>query len=57
MDTLKYEITDRVNSLQKYNFFLKNMQAGTTLQELVKEVLEEKSSAKVFDLGCATVGL
>ena len=52
MDTLKYEITDRRNSLQKYNFFLKNMSAKTTMQELVTEILKEKKVVKVFDLGC-----
>ncbi len=57
MDTLKFELADRSNSLQKYNFFLKNMGLEQTLQELVQEIIQEKGSAKIFDIGCGEAGV
>ena len=51
MDTLKYEIADRASSLQKYDFFLQNMQGQTSIEALVKDFLKTKPSVKVFDIG------
>lgn len=52
MNELFFEVTDRANSLQKYNFFLKNMQAKTTLKKEVELVLERKPICRVLDIGC-----
>ncbi len=56
MDTLKYEIADRASSLQKYDFFLQNMQGQTSIEALVKDFLKTKPSVKVFDIGCGDGG-
>lgn len=56
MNKLKYELTDRANSLQKYNFFLKNMGAQETLEEMVQQIIDEKKKAKIFDIGCGEAG-
>lgn len=47
-----YEITDRANSIAKYDFFLKNMRAETTLEKEVKKVLARKKNCRLLDLGC-----
>lgn len=56
MDTSKFELTDRANSLQKYGFFLKNMGLEQNLQELVQDIIQEKGHAKILDIGCGEAG-
>ena len=52
MDKEFFELTDRSNSIQKYNFFLKNMQAETTLEKEVEDFLKKKKVVRILDLGC-----
>lgn len=56
MGTLKYELTDRGNSLQKYDFFLKNIGAEKTLSQMIGEIIAEKGNARVLDIGCGEAG-
>lgn len=47
-----YELTDRANSIAKYDFFLKNIGAGTTVEKEVENTLKRKAQVRVLDLGC-----
>lgn len=55
-DDIYFELVDRSNSLQKYDFFLKNMQAKTTIEKEVENVIQRKSIARILDLGCGQAG-
>ncbi|MBI2598308.1 MAG: class I SAM-dependent methyltransferase, partial [Candidatus Diapherotrites archaeon] len=52
MNTLKFELTDRHNSLQKYNFFLKNIGVEEKLEEMIAGIVKENGHAKILDIGC-----
>lgn len=56
MNTLKFELTDRHNSLQKYNFFLKNIGVEEKLEEMIAGIVKENGHAKILDIGCGDGG-
>ncbi len=55
-DRLFFELVDRANSLGKYDFFLKNMHAETSLEKEVENFLKKKKVVRVLDLGCGEAG-
>ncbi|MDO8634430.1 MAG: methyltransferase domain-containing protein [archaeon] len=52
MDGKYFEFFDRSNSIEKYDFFLKNMGAETTLEKEVEKALQRKQTARILDIGC-----
>lgn len=56
MDDKYFGLFDRSNSIEKYDFFLKNMGAKTTLEKEVEKALKRKQTARVLDIGCGEAG-
>lgn len=56
MDEDYLRLFDRSNSIEKYDFFLKNMGAKTTLEKEVENALKRKQAIRVLDIGCGEAG-
>lgn len=56
MDENYFGLFDRSNSIEKYDFFLKNMGAKTTLEKEVENILKRKKTARLLDIGCGEGG-
>lgn len=50
------DVVDVENSLESYTAFYKNMGFKKSIEELIKEKLEEKVFVRVMDLGCGNGG-